>query len=396
MNRVSSPHAETAQMRLPQLDGLRVVAVLAVLVQHSFGFFGFNGDHWTNLTLPLPGPAGVRLFFVLSGFLITDILLRARNESARLEVTRWSVVKAFYARRMLRIFPLYYLALAVAAVAPFPGFRSHWIWYVTYFPNALCVRLDGWDRATGHLWSLSVEEQFYLLWPLLILFLPKRAVVPGVIGTILVAAIARMILLASNLPLAAYVLTFARADALAVGGLLACARHRDLGLKGSAIAQTVMKSALSVGVALLLLTWLGRAVLPVWLRAATSESGFVFLAGWIVYRSAIGFTGLLGRLLDNRVTEHLATISYGIYVWHFFVPSLVIAIQQLTHTWLRYPWGNETSQFLYVLVASVLLAQLSWTILEQPLNRLKRCFPYVKARHSRQHDIAKPAAFRLA
>ncbi len=325
MNRVSSPHAETAQMRLPQLDGLRVVAVLAVLVQHTFGF---NDDHWTYLILPLPGPAGVRLFFVLSGFLITDILLRARNESARLEVSCWSVVKAFYVRRMLRIFPLYYLALAVAAVASFPGFRSHWIWYVTYFPNALFVRLDGWDRATGHLWSLSVEEQFYLLWPLLILFLPKRAVVPGVIGTILMAPIARMILLASNLPLAAYVLTFARADALAVGGLLACARRRDLGLKGSAIAQTVMKSALSVGLALLLLTWLGRAVLPVWLRAATSESGFVFLAGWIVYRSAIGFAGLPGRLLDNRVTEYLATISYGIYVWHLFVPSLVTVGQR--------------------------------------------------------------------
>src|SRR5262245_34719431 len=142
-------------VRLPQLDGLRALAVLGVLVCHS------TDSEWAHL-----GPFGVRLFFVISGFLITRILLEQRGAPVG------SVLRAFYWRRLGRIAPLYYVALIVYWSFGVPGARELWPWLVTYTSNMV-------DPATplgfvGHFWSLAVEEQFYLVWPPLVLLLSRR------------------------------------------------------------------------------------------------------------------------------------------------------------------------------------------------------------------------------
>jgi peptidoglycan/LPS O-acetylase OafA/YrhL len=155
---------------MPQLDGLRCVAVLLVIWEHA-------GPVWFRVT----GGFGVRWFFVLSAYLITGILLRERG--APLGAT----LQAFYMRRALRILPPYYLLLAAVALSGIPLisgrelaahalYLSNW-WFLT----------QHWSREIGHLWSLAVEEQFYLVWPALVLMLPTRALPRLFVGSVLVA-----------------------------------------------------------------------------------------------------------------------------------------------------------------------------------------------------------------
>ena len=150
----------------PALDGTRAIAALLVLVFHAM-----------QEGLPLPklvnfGQTGVDLFFVLSGFLITSILLAARPRD-------WSEVRTFYARRSLRIFPLYYLALCFCALFLFPVNWPFWIYLENFWMSA------GREVAgPGHLWSLAVEEQFYLVWPCLVLFVPRRFLLKILTGLI--------------------------------------------------------------------------------------------------------------------------------------------------------------------------------------------------------------------
>ena len=148
-------YQETARVsHMPQLDGLRALAVLMVVVHHYVeGGWGLAAN------------LGVKLFFVLSGFLITSILLRSRSQSGAAGWNRWRAVRNFYARRFLRIFPLYYLVVALAAILDVEPTREYLAWLLTYTLN-LKMAAQGWyiDHF-AHFWTLSIEEQFYLIWP---------------------------------------------------------------------------------------------------------------------------------------------------------------------------------------------------------------------------------------
>lgn len=148
---------------MPELDGLRAIAVGAVLFAH---FIPVK----YHVSLPF-GSAGVQLFFVLSGFLITSILLRSKDVSLR------KALKNFYARRFLRIFPLYYLLLALCALTGWMSWQEDLPWHVFYLSNVYISQLGHWPSVGGHLWSLSVEEQYYLVWPLVVLLTSKPTLV---------------------------------------------------------------------------------------------------------------------------------------------------------------------------------------------------------------------------
>ena len=149
---------------MPQLDTLRAFAVTAVLVHHYFT--------WANWGLG--ATLGVKLFFILSGFLITGILLRSRD-AATASGHKWSsLVGRFYVRRFLRIFPLYYFVVAVAATINLEPAREILPWLLTYTLNIYMANL-GWFVANfAHFWTLAVEEQFYIFWPWIILFAPRN------------------------------------------------------------------------------------------------------------------------------------------------------------------------------------------------------------------------------
>jgi len=168
---------------MPQLDGLRFLAIAGVMIQHN----------WR------PGPmpwifgrldyaeTGVRLFFVLSGFLITGILLRGRAAATVAATSRLSTLRNFYVRRFLRIFPVYYATLLAVVLLDISPARQIWPWLVTYTTNIYIWHRVAWIGHLGHLWTLAVEEQFYIVWPWLVLFLPRRLLRP-ILGCLIVLA----------------------------------------------------------------------------------------------------------------------------------------------------------------------------------------------------------------
>ena len=205
--------------RLPALDGLRGIAVLLVLAFHCRYFFPPWMEKSARPTLDVLGWSGVDLFFVLSGYLITGILLDTKDSS--------SYFRTFYARRSLRIFPLYFSF--VAAVLLLAQWRVHGFWYLTYLSN--------WQPGHGvndgylsHLWSLAIEEQFYLIWPAVVWFVP-----PGRLKWICIAlavTAAGLRPFAGSQDQAAYRLTPCRMDSLALGAFVAIGmRHFEATLR---------------------------------------------------------------------------------------------------------------------------------------------------------------------
>ena len=171
---------------MPQLDTLRAVAVLMVIVAH------WMGEYRTVHALPL-GMVGVTLFFVLSGFLITQILLREREAGDSGDEKKRALGR-FYIRRTLRIFPVYYLFLLLLYLSGVPEFREDALWYVFYSVNILAYDHQSWVGPATHLWTLAVEEQFYLVWPLLILFTPRQHLWKVIAAAVLCGPISRGVL----------------------------------------------------------------------------------------------------------------------------------------------------------------------------------------------------------
>ena len=164
-----------SQPYFPQLDALRAVAVLGVMLHH----------YWPEAEKALglsTGFLGVQLFFVLSGFLITGILLRARDRVQLGQSSTAHGIGQFYVRRVLRIFPLFYAMLAIAWLAGLPEVRDSLPWHLMYASNVYMVRIQDWHGSVSHLWSLAVEEQFYLVWPFVIFFMPRRWLLPVFVG----------------------------------------------------------------------------------------------------------------------------------------------------------------------------------------------------------------------
>jgi peptidoglycan/LPS O-acetylase OafA/YrhL len=142
---------------MPQLDTLRFFVVIGVMVTHNWHLkrlpWLFGDLDWGGL--------GVRLFFVLSGFLITGILIKCREMADAETRTSRFYIRQFYIRRILRIFPIYYLTIFLAFVFDVPGTREVWGWLATYTSNVYITLNNTWIARMGHFWSLAVEEHFY-------------------------------------------------------------------------------------------------------------------------------------------------------------------------------------------------------------------------------------------
>jgi peptidoglycan/LPS O-acetylase OafA/YrhL len=351
------------ERHLLQLDGLRTVAIAAVI-----------WSHWAdNYTFGLPLGTGVQLFFVLSGFLITGILLDNKVELSQVG----TVLKQFYIRRALRIFPLFYGTIAIAVLLNAPPIRATWPWHISYLSNFYYVHQGRWDPAAnyfGHFWSLSVEEQFYFVWPFLVLFLTRTNICRALVSLIILAPVVRVTAhtVMSNEDMV-HLLPFSNLDALATGGLFAfLMRFRETTGITSAKFSTF---CLYIGLPLALLGAAGhRLPYPIF---AIAHTGLILFYGWVVYRGAIGFGGLLGGALSNPFIVYLGKISYGLYVFHHFVPG----ISRYGARWIGAEGELERSfplRFALNCLIMLALAMLSWHFFECPINDLKRFFPYRK------------------
>src|SRR5438552_6979126 len=293
----------------PQFDGLRALAVLTVMVDHfSADVPNFPLPDWIHL-----GATGVRLFLVLSGYFITASLRRARDRMDAGELSAGKTMAAFYWRRFLRIGPAYLVFAAIALLLDLGAIRYNWAWVFTGTVNWLIAWKDQWPLAISHLWSICVQEQFYLLWPLLILLIPRRWMLSAIIAVAFAGVAFRIGCVIFSVPMIArWVLPFGSLDSLAAGAALGWCGGR---LRPSRAGWLI--AAICFSMLMLAAIWrLGdgtrlRSVMVEPLEAAA----FVVL----VARTATGFDGYIARFLSLPGLVFAGRISYGLYIYHIRV-----------------------------------------------------------------------------
>jgi peptidoglycan/LPS O-acetylase OafA/YrhL len=349
----------------PQLDALRAFAIFAVMIQH-----------WAEpLTQWLPwGELGVRCFFVLSGFLITGILLRSRGAVENGRTTVGWQFRQFYARRSLRIFPIYYLTLAAGCVLGMSVLKETLPWHATYLSNFYFAQRGTWHGNVSHLWSLAVEEQFYLIWPALVLLVPRRWL-PGLFAAcVVLAPIARAVCATVWGPesITLQVLTPCCLDSLVSGALLAWWVQKRGGL--GALPQRAISRIMLVGGAwtavFIALRFTGTAPTLVNVLGPIAEAA-LFVG--VVASCARGVQGRMARVLDHPFLQYTGRISYGLYLYHMFARYIGGMIGQKFG--FQFPAEPGVLQFALLFAMSYAAAALSARLIEAPMNALKRYFP---------------------
>lgn len=349
----------------PALDGLRGLAILLVIIYHNFGFINYFFFGWL----------GVDLFFVLSGFLITAILLNTAGQP--------DFLKNFYTRRFLRIFPLYYLALLLfiylipALTHAFPAdyYRDNQLWMWTYLQNWLYIfKPAGETTGLHHLWSLAVEEQFYLLWPLIILLLKKPGRLLIFISLVLLAVIGlRIWIWNSAFTNLAYfnLYTFSRIDGLCIGSMVALLQRINPGFLSKNTSIVVFCFAI------------GNFVFYFINRNNAYSFPYLAIAGYTTFAMTFGLlineavtngTPLITRIFSWSLLRFFGKISYGLYVFHW--PVHLILTPWLSQL-INIPDSHTLSQFLISLLStgiSVVISLLSFHYFEQPFLKLKQRF----------------------
>jgi peptidoglycan/LPS O-acetylase OafA/YrhL len=299
MERTGAALAPSARPYFPELDGVRAIAALMVMAFH------FSQDWWGRRFM-IFGQTGVDLFFVLSGFLITTLLLQAPQGDLR-------ELRRFYIRRTLRIFPLYYgyLLMSVGMGAAV----SVWYWfYLQSIASGLRLPIHG----PGHFWSLAVEEQFYLAWPFLVLFLPRRWLAGAMWAAIGFSLVVRVLLLHTGVD--SFYFTVTRLDGLAAGGLLALYYRRGWLADASGLLGAL--AALSVAI-LGAQWWLSHGDGVAWVQVTKFTSAALLYASLIGLILATSSTGGASRrsspahaLLRLPPLRAVGRVSYGMYVFH--------------------------------------------------------------------------------
>jgi peptidoglycan/LPS O-acetylase OafA/YrhL len=365
---------------MPQLDALRFFAIMGVIVSHNWGPprapWIFGGVVW--------GELGVRLFFVLSGFLITGILIRGREITERAPERRLFVIRQFYIRRFLRIFPIYYVVLIGLVVIGVGPARAVWPWLFSYTTNIYIWHHVQWLGSLGHLWTLAVEEQFYLVWPWLVLFLPRKWLLPILLAIICLAPLYRLYAsfhYGSDVThgFASGTLTIAVLDSLGLGAVLALAAHAARGKTW--FEPLLRRVVLPVGVlGFTVLLAISHYGVDSHVSVALDQTGEALIFCWLVGSAAIGFRGWFGRLLEWRPIAYLGKISYGIYIFHALVPVGFAAAA--TALGIEYR-DHGVINFVSSALVTFAIAALSWELFESRVNSFKRYFPYRSERDLR-------------
>jgi peptidoglycan/LPS O-acetylase OafA/YrhL len=371
-----TPAALQTRGRILELDGLRALAAGSVLVHHFAGLWvaGF----------PI-GSVGLRIFFVLSGFLITGILLGLRDGiETRGDSTARRILQ-FYVRRMIRLMPVLYVAVAVLVALNLGVSRKSWPWDLAYLSNFYAIRIGNLVPAVGHFWTLAVEEQFYLVWPWIILLAPRRWLGKIIIAIIAAAPIFRIVgWLRGWHWTVIYCLPIGAWDALGLGALLLICEREKISwrkpVRNFRIAALWIATPLAaLGLCLSPLTLPGIRHNPTWswaalpvqfYRQAVTDTmlalfGFAVL-GWLREKP----DGMLARSLRRRPLVYLGTISYGTYVYH--VPLKAFYDRYIARNFPAMPADGSISYFLLLTALTLVLAAISWHGMEKPISRLKK------------------------
>ena len=358
----------------PELDGLRFYAFLGVFVCHTFPL---EEAYYHALHLPVPwlfvavvraGTSGVDLFFTLSAFLITSLLLKEREETGAISLRR------FYLRRILRIWPLYFLVVALGIVLAhaMPNAEKlprHLVaGYLLFVSNWMYPAIGQIQSICAPLWTVSIEEQFYILWPALAKQLRQRGTVAAAIATFLVATLSQVGVVLAGVD-AGYIYygSASRAGSFALGILLAAYAER--------LPKLTRRSRFML-VAGGIIGWIFSAA---WLTEQPGPPGMRLVMGRLIiaFASVAILYGCLyssNKLVRGAAVVRLGKVSYGLYMWHFTGLLIAMSLLPWLHVWKQL--GTTALGF----VVTVLLAFASYRWVESPFLRLKDRFTTVLSR----------------
>lgn len=350
---------------MPYLDGIRAFAVGGVIIEHwSSGLPTLIRDIVKTLDL---SRLGVECFFVLSGFLITLILL----ESKEATVSVRTALGHFYIRRVLRIFPAYYLTLLVLYVV-LDNVGGVVNWHALYMSNLYSSWTNEFMRPGPHFWSLAVEEQFYLFWPLAVLTLSTSRLCRLALLLFALGPISRIVIAGLNEPpgLAFFMFPFTALDLLCFGAILACLKKKASSASFAQYSRTLyLAGAVSLCVYWTIVFTSGYALLFE-LFARTLAALFF---GALIVASANGISGISAWTLGNPVVVWIGMVSYGLYIYHMFIPKLYVTLGNFLGLDLNI-WGTYYIRFPLMIAALFLLAAMSFYLIERPIRGMKKYF----------------------
>lgn len=351
----------------PAIDGLRGFACLLVVWFHASFFANAINPDVPKLyyNLSLLGQAGVDLFFVLSGFLITGILMDTAREK--------NVLKKFYIRRSLRIFPLYYGFLSIFAICVvlFVGVHElkDLIPYLFYLQNLSELhRLDTYQYL-NHTWSLAVEEQFYLIWPVMFLALYKKSVKAAIILCVtafVLSLILRYAMIEAGYPKLAYTFVLSHLDGLTIGAFLSIIwRHYACILSQY---KDILKIVIAILFFLSILNFLTAEDVGI-LIVGVQATIMSLLFGCVLVLIITGKNDApINKMFSSRMLRHMGKISYGLYVFHS--PIMIFIGYKLYH----YQWGYWANHIILLAIGGGLaygISIISYRFYEAPILKLK-------------------------
>lgn len=373
------------QIQMPALDGIRGIAILLVLFVHLTVILPDTLTGHVMLTIAGVGWAGVELFFVLSGFLITGILLDSRGSE--------NYFQSFYIRRILRIMPLYFAVTAISFLvlphinhpkaARFATVGHDEIWYWLMMSNIAIAKAGGALRhgIMDVTWSIAIEEHFYLIWPFVVAAVRPVTLPRLCVGIFLTGLLLRFALLFSGVDHnILYVLTPTHLDGLSLGALVACGVRSSLTKVTLARIGTraMFAGAVAFSAAALVshsFEYYGNA----WIVSTGFASLAVFFAGFVLRAYLNGNVNCASnRILSSHFLRMFGKYSYAIYLFNLPLRALVRDWLIKPETFSAYPGGAFVGQLVFYFASGVLclaVAAASYHLFEKHFLRLKRRYP---------------------
>lgn len=336
---------------------MRFYAVFSVILLHLYPHTERGVKFFSTFHGFIPG---VPLFFCISGFLITLILIDPRY------VSRRKLIKSFYIRRFLRIFPIYYLTVLTLAILNINGYRQ-WALYDVFYLSNIIQGLNGdfSGSVAPHFWSLAVEEQFYLIWPGLVLLL-RSVWYKILISAAIFGFGTGMMLLGEDKFLISK--TVGCLTYLGSGAFLAV-----LWLNKSSWLKSLIDFFWIPGLVLLLMVVFEAFDIIVWSHNVRFLAGAIMIP-LVTAKFAKGFEfWLIKRLVENPVILYLGKISYGLYVYHLLMLFPAVAIKKITG------WHfleNLFAMMILKMILAIVVSIISWEFFEKKINKLKNRFGY--------------------